>query len=73
MQDSFQKDKQELIIIVAEKAIRDYNENIQLRFSPSSIEAMSFISEDVVVGINAFNKETGKNVSNIRINVRLND
>ena len=64
---------EESIIIVAEKLIRDYNDQIELKFSPSTIEAMSFINDEIKVGITAVNKNTSKKVSNVRVNIRLND
>ena len=65
--------KEESIVIVAEKLIRDYNEQIELKFSPSTIEAMSFVNDEIKVGITAVNRQTRKKVSNVRVNVRLND
>jgi hypothetical protein len=71
MNDIFEKKEEELIIIVAEKIIRNYNENIRLVFNPKSIKAMSFVSENLSVGITALNKKTGKNISNVRIIVSI--
>lgn len=71
MNDIFEKKEEELIIIVAEKIIRNYNENIRLVFTPESIKAMSFVSENLIVGITALNKKTGQNISNVRINVNI--
>ena len=73
MQDTQNQGKEESIVIVAEKLIRDYNEQIELKFSPSTIEAMSFVNDEIKVGITAVNRQTRKKVSNVRVNVRLND
>ena len=73
MQDTQNPGKEESIVIVAEKLIREYNEQIELKFSPSTIEAMSFINDEIKVGITAVNRQTRKKVSNVRVNVRLND
>ena len=71
MNDIFEIKEEELIIIVAEKIIRNYNENIRLVFNPKSIKAMSFVSENLSVGITALNKITGQSISNVKIIVSI--
>ena len=71
--DPFSKGQKNNAILVAEKMIRKYNEDIELTFSPSSVGVMTFIDDNKKVIINVNSKTSESKVSNLRINVRLND
>ena len=73
MLDPVSQDKEELVTVIAERLIREYNDNIVLQFTPSSLESMSFVSDDTKIKIVSLNKKTGKSISNIRINTSFND
>ena len=73
MLDPRNQTKEELVTIIAERLIREYNDNIVLQFTPSYLESMSFVNDDTNIKIVSLNKKTGKSISNIRIKTSFND
>ena len=73
LEDPFSNSQKDNAILVAEKMIRKYNEDIELTFSPLSVGVMTFIDDNKKVTINVNSKTSDSKVSNLRINVRLND
>jgi hypothetical protein len=73
LSDPFNNGEEGNAIVVAEKMIRKYNEDVELTFSPKSIDAMTFINDNEKVFIHAKSNSSVSKVSNIRINIRLND
>ena len=73
LSDPYSNGKKVNAIIVAEKMIRKYNEDLELQFSPTSIDAMALINDNKKIVINLKSNNRNTKVSNLRINVRLND
>ena len=73
LSDPYSNGRKVNAIIVAEKMIRKYNEDLELQFSPTSIDAMALINDNKKIVINLKSNNKNTKVSNLRINVRLND
>ena len=71
--DPYNNGENDNAIVVAEKMVRIYNEDIELKFSPPSIDVMAFISDDEKIAISVKSISGDAKVTNIRINIRLND
>ena len=71
--DPYTNGKRENIMVIAEKMIRKYNDDIELSFTPSKVSAKAFVDNGKKVVIVANSKSKSSNVANLRLLIRLND
>ena len=53
--------------------LRDYNDRIQIRFDPSSLQTIPLINDDKRITVTVIDKETGQTLASIWLRVKFSD
>ena len=53
--------------------LRDYNDRIQIRFNPSSLQTIPLINDDKRITVTVIDKETGQTLASIWLRVKFSD
>ena len=71
--DPYTNGKRENVMVITEKMIRKYNDDLELSFTPSKLSAKAFVDNGKKVTIVAKSKSKSVNVASLRLSIRLND
>ena len=65
--------KLESISSIVARILRDYNNRIQIRFDPNSLQTIPLINDDQRITVTVIDKDTGQTLSSIWLRVKFSD